>query len=367
VRSIAVIGCGFGDEGKGRVVDYLCHENPGALVVRFSGGHQAGHHVIRGGVDHVFSNFGSGSLAGAPTYWSKYCTVDPVGIANELAVLREAGVEPMLYIDERCPVTTPFDKLHNRALDAGNKHGSCGVGFGATLQRESDRYSLLFADLFNSTVLGIKLGLIQKYYGFSNVPLEGFMECCKDITISEDGITSVRQRPREYKTLIFEGSQGLLLDQDYGFFPHVTRANTGTKNVLERGLRPSVYLVTRAYQTRHGNGPMTNLGIPHCIKENPYEKNDYKGFQGEFRKSLLDIDLLKYAVDRDDYIRKTVNKKLVITCLDLVEDSHSFTARGSTVVLPDADTFAEEVGRRLGIKEVLKSKAPFGGLIPLGQ
>src|SRR5574343_932195 len=104
----ACIGLGFGDEGKGITVDYLASQSPDSLVVRYSGGQQAGHTVCLNGIRHVFSNFGSGSLRGLPTYWSEHCTVDPVGIMNELNILTEQGINPILYIDGNAPVTTPY-------------------------------------------------------------------------------------------------------------------------------------------------------------------------------------------------------------------------------------------------------------------
>ena len=83
----AVIGLGCGDCGKGITTDYLCSQAKNPLVVRFSGGQQAGHTVVYNGMRHTFSNFGSGTLRGAPTFWSKYCTMDPIGIKNEHSVL----------------------------------------------------------------------------------------------------------------------------------------------------------------------------------------------------------------------------------------------------------------------------------------
>ena len=82
-----VIGLGFGDEGKGLVTNYL--SSPSSLVCRFSGGHQAGHTVIENGKRHVFSNYGAGPLKGAPTYWSQFCTFEPIGFLKERAILRK--------------------------------------------------------------------------------------------------------------------------------------------------------------------------------------------------------------------------------------------------------------------------------------
>jgi len=89
-ESIAVIGLGFGDCGKGMVTSYLCSQTENPVVVRFSGGHQAGHTVYhKNGEGHICSNFGAGVLQGVPTFWSDKCTVDPIGIVNEMDALEQ--------------------------------------------------------------------------------------------------------------------------------------------------------------------------------------------------------------------------------------------------------------------------------------
>lgn len=357
----AVIGLGFGDEGKGRVVDYLCSLFNPSLVIRFSGGQQAGHQVITDDCRHVFSNFGSGTLQGVPTYWSKYCTIDPVGILNELDVLLEKGIKPTLYIDERCPVTTPHDKIKNKRLDAVNRHGSCGVGVGQTYQREEDFYSLLFADLFFPSVLEEKYFLIAKSY-YGNLTTINFLSDCAELVKSEHvkityGIPDHLKYKNDY---IFEGSQGLLLDQNIGFFPHVSRGNFGSKNILDMGNKPEIFLVTRAYQTRHGNGPMTNEGLDYDIKENPYEQNPDDNIQGKFRRTMLDLDLLKYAILRDEYIRQVENKTLIITCLDLI-DEYIFTVNGKVENCLDEEAFIKRIKFHfyfLGVSDVYVSRSP---------
>ena len=233
----AVIGIGFGDEGKGIATDFLCSRSRNPIVVRFSGGHQAGHTVVLKGVRHVFSNFGSGTLRGAPTYWAKYCTVNPIGIVNELNKLSEKGITPTLYIDEKCPIATPYDVLHNQTTEEINLHGSCGVGVGATIEREEKYYSLLFGDIFYPSVFKIKLDEIRKYYSFKDdIDLTDFIECVEIIKESKH-IVPVNGLPiyNNHDDIIFEGSQGLLLDPKIGFFPHVTRTNVTTRNIIYIG------------------------------------------------------------------------------------------------------------------------------------
>ena len=321
MRQVAVIGAGFGDEGKGKVVSHLCSESPNPLVIRFCGGHQAGHRVIFNGIDHIFSNFGSGTLQNIPTYWPKYCTFDPVGFHNEHLILQEKGINPLIYLDGRCPVTTPYDKVVNLSKEYYNSHGTCGVGFGQTLQREQDCYSLTIQDLFYPEIFEIRLDLIQQYYNsiqLDTVVLKDFVENCRLLPKADFAklVYDLDEVVNKHESIIFEGSQGLMLDQSYGFFPHVTRANTGTKNVVNMGYIPDIYLVTRAYQTRHGNGPMTSDSFTSSV-DNPYEHNRDDGHQGIFRTAPLDLSLLKYAINKDDLVR-SCGYVLIITCLDVL-------------------------------------------------
>lgn len=365
--SQAVIGLGFGDEGKGLVTDLLSsqasvkhtnYEARNKVVVRYSGGQQAGHTVTIGDERHVFSNFGAGTLRNIPTYWSKYCTVDPIGILNELEHLEEYPHVPILYIDPDAPVTTPWDKFYNQNSKEYLDNGTTGCGVGPTFQREEDFYHLKFRDLFNKTVLDLKIDQISDYYsGAGNV--KDFRLACERI-IEKSNIKPRQLDSFEGSHFIFEGSQGLLLDQHYGFFPHVTRANTGTKNILEMGHYPDLYLVTRAYQTRHGNGPMTNTDKEFEIKEDPNETNTKNLYQGEFRRSMLDLDLLVHGIRSDQHIAHETmkgNTTLVVTCLDHLE-SYKFTIEGEVHEYRKKEHFLEAIKNMLGAGSVLYSESP---------
>ena len=322
---------GFGDEGKGVTTSFLCNQSNNPMVVRTNGGHQAGHTVVVDGHRHVFSNFGSGTLQGCPTYWSEYCTFSPVGVLNEYNALKKVkGLEPKLYVHPLCPVTTPFDKQFNCALEKEKKHGSCGVGFGATIQRQEDFFKLFVQDLFHERILWQKLMNIKMYYakkGFNsdNVDLHDFIyvvnEIKKIITVDNGNSLAL------HYDFIFEGAQGILLDQDFGFFPNVTRSNTTSKNPLRFihdndffSRESEIYYITRAYQTRHGNGFMTNEAIHGELKltNTELETNVKNEWQGNFRRSVLDLDLLNYALDCDNNFSSGITKNLVITCVDQV-------------------------------------------------
>lgn len=361
---------GFGDEGKGVTTDYLCRQSIKdngitPMVVRFSGGHQAGHTVYqieKSGlpIKHVFSSFGSGTLNGCPTYISQFCTVDPIAILNEYNVLVEIGITPNLYINPDCPVTTPYDVFYNQNDDKNKKNGSCGRGINSTFRREENFYSLHVSDLKYPSILQAKLELISQYYGFE-VYTDRFLEAVKFIL---ECPTIILDHVEDFTTglsYVFEGSQGLLLDQHHGFFPNVTPSNTGLTNVKEliNIDEADIYCVTRAYQTRHGNGFMTNTDLPNNIKDNVYETNVLNKYQGQFNRSILDLDLLKYALERHKLNSYKLN--LVVTNLDQVLNGTVFTENGNTVQFTDFREFVSEIYHRLKINggKLIISRTPY--------
>lgn len=315
----AVIGLGFGDEGKGLAVDYLCQQaiddGDMPLVVRFNGGHQAGHTVIRNGFKHVFSSFGAGTLLRCPTYWSRHCTFYPTAFLNERAILDK--FDPLVWVHPDAPITTPMEVRLNQNMETSRgrqRHGSCGVGVGATWDREESNYHLLVRDLFYPGVLRAKLNNIRARYQ-DGVDLEAFIlqcaQCASMIKVS-DHIPS-------YDTWIFEGAQGVLLDQQFGFFPHVTRSFSSSLNALDMGADDILYVI-RTYQTRHGEGYMgsheqaQSLPIRNAISET----NAWHPWQGGFRTAELDIELLNYAIACERSIAgdRKVSRRLLITCND---------------------------------------------------
>lgn len=374
-----VIGLGFGDEGKGMLTDYLCRKAERPLVVRFSGGHQAGHTVASpNGRQHVFSNFGAGTLVNTPTFWSRYCTFHPIGYANELAALEAMGVFPKLYVDGLAPVTTPFDLLYNRVREKQERHGSCGLGFGATIARHEGPHKLHVMDLLDDFVLAQKLKSVFLYYdtklgiNFDELELNHWMNAFRKalkVIRSKLHIASERAffqtRSSEFSHLIFEGSQGLLLDQEFGYFPHVTRAHTSSKNALElldrirkyypkkpsnqladeAHIEAEVHYITRAYQTRHGNGPLSQenkSGLD--LKPTPYETNQTNGWQGPQRRSLLDIDQLRYAVQCDAHYSAGLDRYLTVSCMDQVKGPWIVIDKDQPIEIGEV----KDLGRRIG-------------------
>jgi len=348
-----VIGAQFGDEGKGRLIDYQAATvGQDGLVVRFNGGAQAGHTVVTpGDRRHVFSHIGSGAFAGAATFLSRFFVAHPMLFLKELNTLEGLGVKPTVFIDPASPVTTPYDMMINQIVErerGGGRHGSCGVGFGETLARNlHPEYALIVSGLTDERLID-RLDAIRRRHaparlaqlGFgdtylreaglfhSDAILERYVE---DVRRFLDAVAVIdAQAVIQGRRILFEGAQGLLLDQERGFFPYVTRSYTGLRNVLalagEWGLeRLEATYATRAYLTRHGAGPLPGESL-----EKPYPgvidytnvSNDY---QGALRFAWLDVDLLEQAITADlsDARRCpeiAVEPRLAIACLDQIGD-----------------------------------------------
>ena len=206
---IAVIGLGFGDEGKGRVVDHLCRDNETRMVVRFSGGPQAGHTVVKNGIRHVFSNFGSGTMAGVHTYWHNTCLVNPITLMNELDVLSMKVDAPYIVINPECPVITPYDTATTRESSNYNRNGTCGMGIGATWQREEDHYHLEAGDLCFNSAMNMKLEAIKSYYYPLDLSIWEFTHAVERMLTDKRIRIGLSLHTLGEGGIIAEGSQGL--------------------------------------------------------------------------------------------------------------------------------------------------------------
>jgi adenylosuccinate synthase len=324
MRARAVIGANFGDEGKGLMVDYLCAQGAG-MVVRFNGGAQAGHTVISpAGERHVFRHFGSGTLAGVPTFLSQFFVCNPLVALREAAELISLNARPILYAHPNCLVTTFADMMINqqREDDLGAKrHGSVGVGFQETINRsELPELKITMSDIWNNIPLEDRLSQIcGRYAQFRTgkrienpeAMIGNFIEACQEFAnaVNPLGI-------KQCDDPVFEGAQGLQLDQgNREFFPHLTRSNTGMKNVRElcgqAGIGGiDIYYVSRTYVTRHGAGPLPNEDARMRFEDNT--NLDHK-YQGKIRFAPLSANHLMARCRKD---AGTSEFKLVLTHCD---------------------------------------------------
>lgn len=343
LQAYAVIGANYGDEGKGLITDYLTRQAPGrVLVVRCNGGAQAGHTVTTRGGRHVFHHIGAGTLAGGDTYLSQFFIVNPILFEQEHAAIPCAA--PKVYYHTMALVTTPYDMLINQAMErkrGGTRHGSCGVGINETVERSKCGFALYAGTLSSPGFLLKELERMNEWWPARMAALGLEFE---DLQVDHDQLETIQThfinacdlfasvcRPIDYAhslkdtTIIFEGAQGLGLDEVHGAFPHVTRSRTGFDNigVVAAGLgvkNIETHYVTRAYLTRHGAGPLPNeyaAGPPAGVVDTT--NVDHK-WQGMLRTAPLEIAQLRARIAADRATARrfkgTVTAKLDITCLD---------------------------------------------------
>lgn len=307
---VIVVDLGYGDAGKGTVVDWLCARGPYTAVVRFNGGAQAAHNVVTAdGRHHTFAQFGSGTFTpGVVTHLSRFMLVDPLALAAEadhLAAVGAGDALERLTVDRDALLTTPYHRAANRARATAVRHGSCGMGIG-----ETAAYALTCddapraGDCRSPVVLRRRLTLLRDRVfdelGPLDVPdvadcAEAFGAFEARVRITGDGFLAalLRRGPA-----VFEGAQGVLLDERYGFHPYTTWSTTSFANATtllsEAGASGRRLGVTRAYMTRHGPGPFVTED---ATLDRPEPHNQHGRWQGAFRTGHLDAVALRYAVE----------------------------------------------------------------------
>ena len=377
MRMQAVIGAAYGDEGKGRTVDALVakaqQDGLRPWVVRFNSGAQAGHTVVTpDGRRHVFHQVGSGAFRNAPTYLGAEVVLNPWLLAGELDALASLGISaPRLLADPSAPVSVPWDAMINQALEharGDGRHGSCGVGFGETVGRSLDpAYELRGIDLTSEARVRARLVTIRHEYVPRRLEEVGLAADALDAWLDNTALTDrfvfdaltlgrrvewcVPQVLASRDALVFEGAQGLRLDQDLGEFPYVTRSHTGLPGIARVArngglcaLGPlDVHYVTRAYLTRHGAGPLPDeLSAPSAPKfRDP--TNVPNPYQGSLRFAHLDQDVLRTDIRQD--LERVLDRQHPKTPVNTPRGIHGVA--GALIVRPALEvTCLDQMGPR---------------------
>ena len=274
-KNVVVVGTQWGDEGKGKIVDWLTDHSQG--VVRFQGGHNAGHTLVVNGKKTVLRLIPSGILRGNVTcYIGNGVVLSPSALIQEMDELVRAGVEvaPRLRISEACPLILEYHVALDQAREKGaSKLGTTGRGIGPAYEDKVGRRAIRLQDLFKPVRFAEKLEGLLDYHNFV---LEHYYHAPKvdfNKTLEESLASAARLAPlvadvpralyeanREGKNLLFEGAQGTLLDIDHGTYPFVTSSNcVAGAAAAGAGVGPSqlhyVLGITKAYTTRVGGGP----------------------------------------------------------------------------------------------------------------
>jgi adenylosuccinate synthase len=373
----AVIGSAYGDEGKGLMVDFLAASGGVPVVARTNGGSQAGHTVqTPDGRRHVFHHLASGALAGVPTHLTQFFVSHPMFFTREVETLKDMGANVSVSVDPRSAVTTPFDVAINQAVElarGGARHGSCGVGFGETLERGlEDRLRLAVGDFEKGEahirkVLDVirfdwaperlsRLGVEAPAYFPDFLRNDRVVERFIDDCLAFWNAIVLRGDAQLPEGVLFEGAQGLQLDQDYGAFPHVTRSNTGLKNMAavaeEAGIDTiDVAYMTRAYATRHGAGPFVHEDADKSWLSMVDPTNEPNPWQGTIRSAPVDLDGIAAAVAHDLRHadgRVEVSATLGVSCVDQVAGRFKIGLAGRIEEI-DRRSVAEVFGSAVGL------------------
>jgi len=318
----AVIDLGYGDSGKGALVDRLCERHDIQAVVRFNGGCQAAHNVINKGRHHTFSQFGSGTFHGVPTLLTNHVMFEPLAAMLEAQHLRDLGVadpESMLFVQAEAKLTTPYHWFVNRWEETqrgDGRHGSCGRGIGTTMayaEQIADEemvptaYDVLEAG--EESALRLKLRALDSWARGKMGPTAALPDLnwlmneyakARKLFTWVGSSSLVLEEFMAKGSVVFEGAQGVLLDEHVGFHPHTTWSTCTPDNIITElndlrmpFNRVTFYGVVRAYTTRHGAGPFiaedASLNLPEA-------HNGTDEWQGSWRVGHLDLPALQYAV-----------------------------------------------------------------------
>jgi adenylosuccinate synthase len=317
--NVVVIGTQWGDEGKGKVVDWLTDHAQG--VVRFQGGHNAGHTLVIGGKKTVLHLIPSGILRpGVRCYIGNGVVVSPQALLDELAMLENAGVEVQgrLTISDACPLILPYHAALDQARESAKgegKIGTTGRGIGPAYEDKVARRAIRLQDLFHRERFAAKLGEVLDYHNFvlkqyfNARPVDFQKTLDQTLALAERFRPMVGDVPRllfeagkRGENLLFEGAQGTLLDVDHGTYPYVTSSNcVAGAAAAGSGVGPQalhyVLGITKAYTTRVGGGPFPTELYDDVGKHLASRGNEFGATTGRARRcGWFDAAALKRSI-----------------------------------------------------------------------
>ncbi len=320
--NVVVMGAQWGDEGKGKIVDYLAQD--AKYVVRFAGGANAGHTIVVDGKKYALHQVPSGILyPNKSVFLGSGMVIDPEALFKELQMLKDNGIdwEGRVFISDRAHLTLPGYREMDKARDAARKRpiGTTGRGIGTTYSMKSERDGIRVGDLDWN----------EKWNDLDDNDKK-FLEQYKEQLISMRVNIAAKMHEFKNENILFEGAQGAMLDIDSGTYPYVSSGASGSYGASSgAGIGPKaidkIYGVFKAYETRVGNGPMPS----EFDAETEGELCDYVRNTGnEFgvttgrprRCGYLDLVALRYAC----FVNSIDN--LVLTHLDIYDDMNEIEA-----------------------------------------
>jgi adenylosuccinate synthase len=373
-RNVVVIGTQWGDEGKGKIVDWLTDRAQG--VVRFQGGHNAGHTLVIGGKKTVLHLIPSGILrAGVDCYIGNGVVLSPQALVQEMDELEAAGVPvaARLRVSEACPLILPYHAaldLAREAAKGAQKIGTTGRGIGPAYEDKVARRAIRLQDLFKPVRFAEKLTEVLDFHNFVlanyyKQPRVDFQKTLDEsLALASRLLPLVADVPRALydanragKNLLFEGAQGSLLDIDHGTYPYVTSSNcVAGAAAAGAGIGPMhlhyVLGITKAYSTRVGSGPFpTELsdGVGELLRQRGQEFGATTGRPR--RTGWFDAAALKRSIQLNGVSGLCITKLDVLDGVEAVKICVGYEVEGRmSDILPVG---AEELERCVPVYEEL--------------
>ncbi|HSN16626.1 MAG TPA: adenylosuccinate synthase [Gammaproteobacteria bacterium] len=365
-KNVIVIGAQWGDEGKGKVVDWLTDR--AAAVVRFQGGHNAGHTLVIGGEKTVLKLIPSGILReDVQCLIGNGVVLSPTALFDEINMLESKGVPARrrLKISPACPLILPshvaLDKAREHAKGAA-KIGTTGRGIGPAYEDKIARRAVRVADLFHRERFAAKLGEVLDYHNFvlknyfrtEPVSFQQTLEQCLELVPQLEpmvaDITAILYALNERgENMLFEGAQGALLDVDHGTYPYVTSSNTTAGGAATgTGLGPRYFSqvlgIVKAYTTRVGEGPMPTELFDEMGEHLARRGHEFGSVTGRPRRcGWFDVVALKRSIINNSVSSVCITKLDVLDGLDTIRICVAYkTPNGQVSIAPTgAESFAE--------------------------
>ena len=339
----AVIGLQWGDEGKGKIVDYLSEDFD--LVVRYQGGNNAGHTVIVDETTYKLNLIPSGVIRGKICFLGQGVVLDPNHFYNEYDQIKKKINNPKIYLSSNISLILDYhkqlDKINESILNTEKKIGTTSKGIGPAYQDKVGRKSIKLYDLKSKKIIEEKMHSIKKFY---DPILESFNESKINIeqTIQDlrsfydvvnELIVDNSQIKKEFKNkkILFEGAQGALLDLDHGSYPFVTSSNTVSSNIVIGSALQVDYQtvgIFKAYATRVGNGPFPSElfdDIGDYIAEKGVEIGTVT--KRKRRCGWLDLVSLKYSCEINRVNELCMTKADVLNNLTEIKVCKSYNSK----------------------------------------
>tara|TARA_B100000963_G_scaffold232285_1_gene202802 strand:+ start:79 stop:1332 length:1254 start_codon:yes stop_codon:yes gene_type:complete len=338
----AVIGLQWGDEGKGKIVDYLSENFD--LVVRYQGGNNAGHTVIVDDTTYKLNLIPSGVIRGKNCYLGQGVVLDPSHFYNEYYEITKKIENPKIFLSSNISLILEYhkqlDKINESILNSEKKIGTTSKGIGPAYQDKVGRKSIKLYDLKSKKIVEEKIHSIKKFYdpilekfNESKINVEKtvkdlqiFYELVKELIIDN----SLIKKQFKNKKILFEGAQGALLDLDHGSYPFVTSSNTISSNIVIGSALQVDYQtigIFKAYATRVGNGP-----FPSEIFDDVGDYIAEKGVEigtvtkRKRRCGWLDLVSLKYSCEINRVNELCMTKADVLNNLSEIKVCKSYNA-----------------------------------------